>query len=56
MKENNSDALEAIDNELTLFRSANGAPNGHVLLMEEDSNEIEKNSEYQKWVVQQKFF
>jgi hypothetical protein len=38
-----------------MFPSANGATNGQVLQMERDNNEIlEKMSEYQKWVVQQK--
>ncbi len=54
-REDEVDALEAIDNQLFMLHSANDAPNGHVLLMEEQDDEVlEKMSEYQKWVVRQK--
>jgi len=54
-REDEVDALEAIDNQLLMLRSANDAPNGHVLLMEEQDDEVlEKMSDYQKWVVRQK--
>ncbi len=54
-REDEVDALEAIDNQLTILHSENDVPNGHVLVMEEQDDEIlEKMSEHQKWVVQQK--
>ena len=34
-RENKADSLEAIENQLRLLRSANDAPNCHVLLIEE---------------------
>jgi len=39
-REDEVDALEAIDNQLLMLRSANDAPNGHVLLMEEQNDEV----------------
>ncbi len=43
-REGEVDALEAIDNQLFMLHSANDAPNGHVLLMEEQNDEVlEKN-------------
>ena len=51
-RENEADALEAIENQLKLLRSANDAPNGHVLLIDEQDDELlEKMSEHQKWVI-----
>ncbi len=55
--ENEADALEAIKNQLKLLCSANGAPNGHVLLIEEQDNELlEKMTEHQKWIPRQKSY
>jgi hypothetical protein len=51
-REEEVDALEAIENQLTMMHSANDAPNGHVLVMEDqDDGILENMSEHQKWVV-----
>jgi len=51
-KDGKNDALEAIDNRLILPCSANDPPSGHVLLIEEQDDEmLEKMSEHQKWVI-----
>ncbi len=54
-RENETDALEVIENQLKMLHSANDAPNGHVILIEEQDDELlEKISEHQKWIMRQK--
>jgi hypothetical protein len=56
------DALEGIDNQIELLRTANSTPNGYFALIDKGNNSNNKDeeeeeellSEYQVWLVRQK--